>query len=61
MPIVENENQTDAYYVCDFCEQKIEDPEENSQKQAVWIAAISLAFLVFFEALSLLIRIYFKI
>ena len=29
MPIVENENQTDAYYVCDFCEQKIEDPEEN--------------------------------
>ena len=61
MPIVENENQTDAYYVCDFCEQKIADPEENSQKQAVWIAAISLAFLVCFEALSLLLRIYFKI
>jgi hypothetical protein len=26
---VENEDQTEAYYVCDFCGQKIEDPEEN--------------------------------
>jgi hypothetical protein len=29
VPIVENEDQTEAYYVCDFCQRKIEDPEEN--------------------------------
>ena len=29
MPIVENEDQTEACYVCDWCGEKIEDPEEN--------------------------------
>ncbi len=35
--------------------------EEISQKRAVWLAAISLAILVFFEVFSLLLRIFFKI
>ena len=29
MPIVENEDETDVSYVCDYCGEKIEDPEEN--------------------------------